>query len=681
MNPAYALALALGPVGPFISAGRRSRDLWYGSRLLSELTRQTALRIAQVSPDMEFWTPRRETLDPEKAFFDATGMRPHEGPVISNKIRVIVPLESAQAVRELLQETDRTVRQWLCDQLQEIKRAEYQKISMDTSAFEAQLEAVLYGDFMEFTAGFSAVTEDTETGRHEALERAQRLRDARKNARVFVAPSWTRAGHVRSSLEQGRDAVLVQFDPTRQADEAFSARIERERRGLRPDEKLDAIGLLRRFAALRESELGYPILPCLPFPPLSRVAIDPWLVGFLGDDKPGTTGGVNRKQSLDQIRRILNGLSPSALSLISSACREPGKRPSGAAAGASTDGFPFDASLLFDGGLLAAERELGRLLRDAGKVNSPLSNDVREAGQALRNIRRPLQELHGAGMPGHYYAYLTADGDGVGQALSKCTCFEDEQKLVGALDAFAQRAWHIVGENHRGFAFYIGGDELCAYLPLDLALPAAKELAAVFQDEMKKCDVQAAQSLTLSIGLVVAHVKHDLRDIRRRGEGALQKAKKLRRQNVDGTSQLVVDECVAGAADRLSEGPTFEYVERMKTWLSLLEQGQVSLASVHGLSTALPPLEGAMPEEALQGALTLALAGPILAAGRRKETPLADCSLHERLKELHQSLGTNPQKTLKETRSLVHEFLLAHRILGAHRQRIPNDPDPKENQP
>ena len=43
---AHLLNITIGPVQDFIAAGRRSRDLWYGSHLLSELSRRVAREIA-----------------------------------------------------------------------------------------------------------------------------------------------------------------------------------------------------------------------------------------------------------------------------------------------------------------------------------------------------------------------------------------------------------------------------------------------------------------------------------------------------------------------------------------------------------------------------------------------------------------------------------------------------------
>ena len=45
MMSQHLLIISIGPVQEFIASARRSRDLWFGSWLLSELSKAAALRI------------------------------------------------------------------------------------------------------------------------------------------------------------------------------------------------------------------------------------------------------------------------------------------------------------------------------------------------------------------------------------------------------------------------------------------------------------------------------------------------------------------------------------------------------------------------------------------------------------------------------------------------------------
>ncbi len=65
---AHLLALSVGPVQEFIAAARRTRDLWFGSFLLSELSKAAARAISQKGgrQSLIFPAPQRaEDLEPE----------------------------------------------------------------------------------------------------------------------------------------------------------------------------------------------------------------------------------------------------------------------------------------------------------------------------------------------------------------------------------------------------------------------------------------------------------------------------------------------------------------------------------------------------------------------------------------------------------------------------------------
>src|SRR5215212_6083504 len=86
---AYLISIAIGPVQDFISTARRSRDLWFGSWLLSELSKAAANEVADgdvsrlVFPSPDRW----EDLAPRSAFN------------VANKIVAVVD-EKPEAVGE-----------------------------------------------------------------------------------------------------------------------------------------------------------------------------------------------------------------------------------------------------------------------------------------------------------------------------------------------------------------------------------------------------------------------------------------------------------------------------------------------------------------------------------------------------------------------------------------------------
>ncbi len=725
----YAVAIAVGPVGRFISAGRRSRDLWYGSRLLSEMTRRVALSLRNRC-EVAFWTPREATLlgtragdtsterrENEPPFFDARGLRRHEGPVISNKIRAVVALAEGEDIVEVLHEAERDARAWLVGEfkvLREEARNDPQ-IGIHIASLEKQVEAIPEGDFMEFYAAYARAEGEGQGDQQKALARAQDLRNARKNSRVFVAPSWTQPGHLRSTIEPGRDSVLVHYDPRDQAEEAVRARVYRHTKGIRSDERLDAVALLRRYAAMKEAtkerkaETGTGaspqrrrrLLPGLPFPPLSRVAADPWIDGI---DQWESRAWHPRHRPLREVRDVLMHLEEQnreALHLISSPSREPGTyredmgktwseiREEGT--------FPYDASLLMEGGIDAARRELKRLGKVRTQAARPgsatgVEKQLTEARKALQQIDRHVKALHRRhGPPPRYYVLMTADGDGIGQALSQQTTFEAEQALVKALDAFAQSAWQTLCGTGRGVPFYVGGDELVAYLPLDTAFDTARELAEHFSkvsEEARLSGARLGDTLSLSLGLVVAHVSHDLRDVRTRAEQALHDAKQARKDDKSDESWICVVESVAGAADRVTVSRTNAYVERMRAWNRLLDRDRISMSTAHGILEVLAPLEqpggGASGSlgwtddaDALRAGLVVA-AGSIVQRHRRREgnrgqesetLPDAVRACLPGAGELLSSNAEALKRCADRLRQVAYEIILANRIRGVETMR------------
>src|SRR5690242_11271575 len=76
----HVLILSLGPVQDFIAAARRCRDLWFGSWLLSELSKATARGVNSAAGH-------------EALVFPSPNSELHEGSgtSVANKIVAIVP--------------------------------------------------------------------------------------------------------------------------------------------------------------------------------------------------------------------------------------------------------------------------------------------------------------------------------------------------------------------------------------------------------------------------------------------------------------------------------------------------------------------------------------------------------------------------------------------------------------
>ncbi|AGA89188.1 CRISPR-associated protein Cas10/Cmr2, subtype III-B [Thioflavicoccus mobilis 8321] len=661
-DKAFIVAIALGPVGRFIAGGRRSRDLWYGSRLLSELTRQAANSLHE-NGSTTLYVPLPETL------YCDYWSKPHQGPVIPNKILALVKAKDAEQVRDDLDRARKAVLDFLAEEVRKLAEDEKWKIGVDRSALQAQADAIEGGDFVEFYAAWAPLSGDEPA----AVERARDvLLAGRKAARVFPAPSWTKPGRPKCSLDPGRDSVMVEENPRAKPRESTRLMMDREQRGIRRDERLDAIGLLRRRAVFEEvvetnrADDGKLCLPKLPFPPLARVAADPWLEGAAANSRHLLEAIVDELKRLDEGRGDRNPLL-----LISSPCREPAKALD------ENGPFPYDPSLLFENGIQTMRRELDRRRKSLGN-DDPSDGEYLEpckkAASALREMERPVRQLHDLfGFPSPYYAMLEADGDDMGHLLGELTG-ERRTRAVEALGEFARHAWDEIDGCH-GFAFYVGGDELTAYLPVDKALELVGALSGLFTAEMRASKVWKHDSCpTLSAGVVIAHQKEDMRAVRDRASAALKRAKRHRKHERDRSSTdpsvqgesgwVCIEERPAGGTARTLVGPIDRIRNEQAEWGQLIARAgndrDLSLATAHGL---LEWADRFRTNEAGSGDLGIAL---------------AQASVWQRLKRRDQDRGELrwlqrflAARSWAEIRDYANAILLADRIADIAAQRQP----------
>lgn len=176
-----------------------------------------------------------------------------------------------------------------------------------------------------------------------------------------------------------------------------------------------------------------------------------------------------------------------------------------------------DQFLDYDGEAFFAETFTPQRLKDDYDLIVS-ENDAKEARESLRRLLDAAMEA-GIPSPAKYYAALMMDGDQAGQwlsgtherltALGKVLHPEvvkqlenlpdwrnllNERRLMtpavhaaisDALAHFALRLVRlVVEERYCGRVVYAGGDDVLALLPLDQALPAARELRALFSGQV-----------------------------------------------------------------------------------------------------------------------------------------------------------------------------------------------------
>ena len=225
----HLLAIAVGPVQEFIAAARRTRDLWFGSYLLSEISRAVAKSV--------------ET-DGGKLIFPASSDAENVANVILAELPTGEPRDVAAKAKQAAQ------KRWL-EFVGEAHREAAGVIRQDI--WDDQVE-----DVIEFYAAWVQQSGQYQQDR----QRLMRLLAGRKNCRDFL-PAKGRAGVPKSSLDGQRESVLK---PPTEWRERFRARLR-----IREGEQLDVVGLVKRVAEGNR-----------PYPSVSRVAADPWVRGNKG---------------------------------------------------------------------------------------------------------------------------------------------------------------------------------------------------------------------------------------------------------------------------------------------------------------------------------------------------------------------------------------------------------------
>ncbi len=538
MTLAHLLIVTLGPIQDFIAAARRTRDLWFGSWLLSELSKATAQAMAEecglgslVFPGVS----KPEELWPESATS------------VANKIVVRVPNgKNPAAVAARGQEGLRKRLEWLRDQA-------FAKI--ETTHFKREPAEAQVRDLIEF-AWVSAP--ELGDGYAQARHKAESLMGARKNTRLWAQVSWG-AEVPKSSIDGERESVIHEdlFDLVGKKD-GLSPEDVRKRYGVGPTERLCGVGLLKRHGTRARSRYSHRFLSTghLAAWPLyyrtkeldDQALKEAWLKYLEVLEK----GGVPLEE-----QEIVQGVGWKQHPVFG----------------------PYDGSLLF-------ENRLPELFEEVVDSEERKAR-VRTAKIALAEFLKKL----GVQTPLPYYAILVADGDHMGKAIERQKTFEKHQDLSQALDQFAQSVRSVVEGGHGGELVYSGGDDVLALVPLHRAVACARELAKNFQEKLSQFPAdEEGQTPTLSAGIGVSHFLEPLRralHLAREAEGL---AKETR-----NSLAIIVDKR-SGPPVRVS-GVWGTLDKRLEDYVWLHREDKIPDGAAYELEELARLLEGAEEEE------------------------------------------------------------------------------------
>jgi CRISPR-associated protein Cmr2 len=472
----YLFLVSIGPVQGFIASARRTRDLAFGSWLLSELAKAAAQKIAEMNGIESLIFPAPQNI---KELQPATPLN------VANKIVAIIhlsPQDMEKKVRDTINTRLETLKNWAYTGIQ--KQDYYEQVA------QSQVD-----DLVEYS--WVAVPYDG-NNYEEKRKILEALLDARKNTRDFLQVEWGN-NIPKSSIDGQLESVIPEnkYPGKNASDEDKAKKIKYlyDKYGAGPAERLSGVDILKRKGSFQSAASG--------FPSTSHMAA----ISFLQRLKAmNASQKAAIQKKWNEYINAINNIPGSHIEEV----------PTKYAAGADAIIGDCDGSLLF------GERLVDMV--DTGYNKESMAAKLKPAQLALQNFFAEVK-VH----PNPYYAILRADGDRMGRVIDNQAKHGEKQHqaLSKALNTFAGSVRRIVEEKYQGALAYAGGDDVLALMPLHTVLQCAKELADNFRKELNGFKDDKGNPPTLSAGIVIVHHLYFLQDALRLARDAEDRAKKV----------------------------------------------------------------------------------------------------------------------------------------------------------
>ena len=224
----YLLAISIGPVQGFIAAARKTRDLWFGSYILSEISKAVARCVTEKGNELIFPGIRNKEDIQENSTVS-----------VANILLAVVG-DDPNATAKNAKKTALAYWKTIADKVKLDNRE-----IINRGIWDTQID-----DVVEFYAAWVPMDSDYS----ESRNRVMRLLAGRKNCREFE-PSQVQNGRgiPKSSLDGARESVLNKEKAINDSQ-------------IKSNEHLDAVGLVKRYGAKDEQT---------PFPSVLKFALDP----------------------------------------------------------------------------------------------------------------------------------------------------------------------------------------------------------------------------------------------------------------------------------------------------------------------------------------------------------------------------------------------------------------------
>lgn len=241
----YVVIFSIGPVQTFIASARRSRDLWSGSWLLSELAKACAKSLKDSQAELIF--PYVENDDDLKENSEFS---------VGNKIQAVITADNEERLKLVIDEAK--------DAVNERFKNEADNAWRDLPTADKDLRKDIWdkqiGDYLEIQTAWVKITDDYIS----ATQKAGQILASRKATRDFnpsaITPYDSQLMIPKSSLDGIRETVLKEDDSLKN--------LTRLKLSLSKSEQLDTGGVIKRLGFKEKAE---------QFTPISGVMADSWI--------------------------------------------------------------------------------------------------------------------------------------------------------------------------------------------------------------------------------------------------------------------------------------------------------------------------------------------------------------------------------------------------------------------
>ena len=447
----YVVILSVGPVQSMIAAARKSRDLWSGSALLSELAKACALSLKNNGAELIF---------PAIATDDFESLEKNSDFSVGNKIQVCIQADNEQQLRELINQAKQATRQRFLQEATEVyEDKDFQKSEIRTQIWQSQVN-----DYVEIQAAWAKINDQQPYAKSVAL--ASKVLAARKATRDFsqisADPYATDFMIPKSSLDGARETVLKE-----EHQKVLNTKT-RAKLGLAASEQLDCLGIVKRLGLKKQADR---------FTAFTRITAHAWIEKIKDD-----VDFIDIKDAYERL--VKNDL----------ATRVRGNQ-------GIYDVFPYDAQFLYRSRL---EAELRNFQDD---------DSFKDSLTGLLNVLKPFWKKYGE--PSAYGVLLLADGDRMGELLDKAQDKHAHQKITIALSQFAGGVADIMRKYDGHCIYAGGDDVLGfvpLHQAYDCAKALSQSFKS--QLETIAQNLKADQVPTLSVGLAITHYMTPLSVIR-----------------------------------------------------------------------------------------------------------------------------------------------------------------------